>query len=76
MCIRDRVEADPSLAEEKPEVFDTFNVITNSEFRKAVKEFRERLRMMSTIEEEETISDDDEDEMCIRDRLRRASGSI
>lgn len=59
------VEADPSLAEEKPEVFDTFNVITNSEFRKAVKEFRERLRMMNTIEEEETISDDDEDDPAL-----------
>ena len=45
---------------------DNFVIITNSEFRKAVEEFRERLRMMnSTVEEEEEedpfSSDDDED---------------
>ena len=45
---------------------DNFVIITNSEFRKAVEEFRERLRMMnSTVEEEEEedpfSGDDDED---------------
>ena len=62
------VEGDAGLAEEQPEVFDTFNVITNSEFRKAVKEFRERLRMMSSVddsEDEEIISSDDEDDPAL-----------